>query len=71
VDKKYLQNQQTILQLLHQVSEEAKYKVVGEVAIENQQSIDAALVLAESHFSLHYHQNKKYHSHTDYLATLG
>ena len=60
VDHKSLQNQQRTLQLLRKVSEEAEYNVVGEVSLETEQGIDAALVLAESHFSLHYQQKKAY-----------
>ncbi len=54
-----LNQEKNILDLLKDISTSARFKVIGEVSRSNEEVIDAAVILAESHFSIHYNRTRK------------
>jgi len=58
-NSEYLGQERSILDLLKDISESAHFNVIGEVSRSDGECIDAAVILAESHFSVHYNRIRK------------
>ncbi len=56
---KRLEEKKDLLELLKDISASAHFKVIGEVARSDDDTIDAAVILSESHFSVHYSPKRK------------
>lgn len=54
-----LDHERDILDLLKDISTSAHFNVIGEVSRSDGEVIDAAIILAESHFSIHYSRTRK------------
>ncbi len=54
-----LEDERALLDLLKTISHSAHFKVIGEVARSDEEIIDAAVILSESHFSVHYTRKRR------------
>jgi S-adenosylmethionine/arginine decarboxylase-like enzyme len=58
-NQRVLEGESGLLNLLKDISRSANFHVIGEVSRSDQEVIDAAVVLSESHFSVHYNKVRK------------
>ncbi len=54
-----IDGEESVLNLLKYVSTKAHFNVIGQISRSDEESVDAAVILSESHFSLHYNKHSK------------